>query len=283
LVLAYMLDGMAFSSVIPVGDDLRAAGASGGDALVGRARPDKYSADLSLFALDAGIKLLETVRPNLMYLSTSDYIQHKCAPGEPESDAFLAAVDRHMARMMELGATVALTADHGMADKAGPDGQPKVIYAEEALNERFGAGSVHVIYPIADPFVRHHGALGGFVRVHLRRPGDVAAMIAYARSLPGIELVLDRATVCERFQLPPDREGDFAMFSDRATVIGARREDHDLSGLGGHRLRSHGGLGEQRVPFLLSRPLTPGYREWAGTGVLRNLDIFDFALNGAAA
>ena len=279
-VLAYEMDGIAFSSEHPNTADLTAAGATSGEELVGRGRPDQYSADLSLFALDAGLRLLETLKPQLMYLSTSDYVQHKHEPGAAESDAFHAEVDRRIARMIELGATVALTADHGMADKSGPDGRPNVVYAEDALNERFGAGSVRVICPIADPFVRHHGALGGLVRVHLLKPGDVQAMITYARSLPGIEQVLDRATVCERYQLPPDREGDFTVFSDRRTAVGARRQDHDLSALGNHRLRSHGGLGEQRVPFMVSRPLSPRYREWAGLGVLRNFDIFDFALNG---
>src|SRR3546814_9914316 len=81
--------------------------------------------------------------------------------------------------MIELGATVALTADHGMADKSDRDGRPNVVYAEDALNERFGAGSVRVICPIADPFVRHHGALGGLVRVHLLKPGALEAMITY--------------------------------------------------------------------------------------------------------
>jgi phosphonoacetate hydrolase len=217
-----------------------------------------------------------------MYLSTSDYVQHKSGPGDAEANNFHAEVDRRIARMIELGATVALTADHGMAEKVGADGKPNVVYAEDALNEKFGAGSVRVICPIADPFVRHHGALGSFVRVHLLKPGSVPAMMAFARSLPGVELVLDRATVCERYQLPPDREGDFAMFADRATVIGARRQDHDLSALGNHPLRSHGGLGEQRVPFMVSRPLKPEYLEWAARGTLRNFDIFDFALNGVA-
>jgi phosphonoacetate hydrolase len=248
--------------------------------MVGRAKPDQYSADLSLFALDAGLKLLEKAPPALMYLSTSDYVQHKYEPGDDEANAFHAEVDRRIARMIELGATVALTADHGMADKSGEDGQPNVVYVEDALNERFGAGTVRVICPIADPFVRHHGALGGFVRVHTRKDADIKAMMTFVRSLPGVELVLDRATVCERYQLPPDREGDFAVFSDRGTVVGARRQDHDLSALGNHRLRSHGGLGEQRVPFLLSRPLKRAYRERAETGVLRNYDIFDFVLNG---
>lgn len=279
-VLAYEMDGIAFSSEHPNSADLTALGFKGGEDMVGRAKPDQYSADLSLFALDAGIRLLETSKPQLIYLSTSDYVQHKYKPGDAESNAFHAAVDSRIARLIELGATVALTADHGMADKSGEDGRPNVVYLEDALNGKFGAGAVRVICPIADPFVRHHGALGGFVRVHVLGAGDIKAMMTYARSLPGVELVLDRATVCERYQLPPDREGDFAVFTDRGTTVGARREDHDLSALGNHRLRSHGGLGEQRVPFVVSRPLKRDYRERAETGVLRNYDIFDFALNG---
>ena len=279
-VLAYQMEGIAFSSEHPNTADLTALGFKSGEEMVGRGKPDQYSADLSLFALDAGLKLLEAARPGLMYLSTSDYVQHKYEPVDDESNLFHSEVDRRIARMIELGATVALTADHGMADKSGEDGQPNVVYVEDALNGKFGAGSVRVICPIADPFVRHHGALGGFVRVHLLKAGDIKAMMTYARSLPGVELVLDRATVCERYQLPPDREGDFAVFSDRGTALGARRQDHDLSALGNHPLRSHGGLGEQRVPFLLSRPLKREHWERAERGVLRNYDIFHFALNG---
>ena len=280
-VLAYQMRGVAFSSENADTADLSDFGVADGEALVGRSRPDQYSADLSLFALDAGLKLLSSVRPDLMYLSTSDYVQHKYAPGEAVSNEFHGEVDKRIAAMMALGATVALTADHGMADKSDETGAPKVVYVEDEVTARFGEGGVRVICPIADPFVRHHGALGAFVRVHLRRPGDVKAMMAFARTLPGVELVLDRETVCERYQLPPDREGDFVIFADRSTVLGARRQDHDLSALGERRLRSHGGIGEQRVPFIVSRPLTQRYKERAATGVLRNFDIFDFALNGA--
>jgi phosphonoacetate hydrolase len=98
--------------------------------LVGRSMPDRYSVDLSLFALDAGVKLLSTVRPDLMYLSTSDYVQHKHAPGESEADAYHHAVDNIVASLIALGATVAITAGHGMADKSTSDGTPNVIYLE---------------------------------------------------------------------------------------------------------------------------------------------------------
>ena len=279
-VLAYKMSGIGFSSEYAGKANLADNGIEKVEELVGQPQPDQYSADLSLFVFDASVQLLSSVRPDLMYLSTSDYVQHKHAPGEPEADAYHHAVDTSVAKLLALGATVAITADHGMNDKSASDGTANVIYLEDELNSRFGASAVRVICPIADPFVKHHGGLGSFVRVHLRKPGDIPAMMTFSRTLPGIELVLDRNQVCSQYDLPLDREGDFAVFSDRKTVVGARREDHDLGQLAGHRLRSHGGVGEQKVPFLLSRPLNAAYRKRAADGSLHNYDIFDFALNG---
>src|SRR5215471_1986161 len=250
------------------------------ETLVGRGRPDMYSADLSLFVLDAGIVLLERGMARLLYLSLSDYVQHAHAPGAPEADAFNRAVDDRVRRFVELGAVVGLVADHGMNDKALPDGQPNVIFLEEELNDRFGARAVRVICPITDPFVRHHGALGSFVRVYAQDAAQIPALMAVSEEMPGVELVLDATNAAQRFELPLDREGDFIVLGDTNTAIGAAKGEHDLTGLAGHRLRSHGGLGEQRVPFILSRPLTPEYRDLAATRRLRNYDIFDFALNG---
>src|SRR5205823_13967706 len=85
--------------------------------LVGLPLPDVYSAALSEFVFAAGVKLMESVRPDLMYLSTTDYVQHKHAPGTPEANAFYRMMDGYLARLAALGATVALTADHGMNAK----------------------------------------------------------------------------------------------------------------------------------------------------------------------
>jgi phosphonoacetate hydrolase len=235
-----------------------------------------YSADLSLFVLDAGLALLASGAARLLYLSLSDYVQHGHAPGEPEANAFHQALDERVARFLELGAVVALTADHGMNAK------PRVIFLEDELSRRFGAGAARVICPITDPFVRHHGALGSFVRVYVTDGADPEAMMSASAELPGVAGVYDRAEAARRFELPYDREADFVVLGDGATAIGAARAAHDLSGLAGHTLRSHGGLAEQRVPFALSHPLTTAYRERAESGQLRNFDIFDFALNGLA-
>jgi phosphonoacetate hydrolase len=266
-MLGHGLDGVCFSSE---------CADAGVEAMVGRARPDMYSADLSLFVLDAGLQLMERGDARLLYLSLSDYVQHGHAPGDPEADAFHKALDERVARFVELGAVVGLVADHGMNDKL------RVIFLEDELSGRFGGGAARVICPITDPFVRHHGALGSFVRVYARDEVDIAAMMTVSAALPGVAGVFDRTEASRRFELPYDREADFVVLGNADTAIGAARAEHDLSGLAGHRLRSHGGQGEQRVPFILSRPLTPGYRRRAETGRLRNFDIFDFALNGLA-
>jgi phosphonoacetate hydrolase len=270
-LLGRNLDGVCFSSECADAEV---------EALVGRGRPDMYSADLSLFVLDAGVALLERGMARLLYLSLSDYVQHAHAPGAPEADAFNRAIDDKVRRLVELGAVVGLVADHGMNDKARPNGEPNVIFLEDELNGRFGAGAVRVICPITDPFVRHHGALGSFVRVYAQDAGDISALMAASAELPGVAMVLDAADAAQRFELPLDREGDFIVLGDADTAIGASKVEHDLSGLAGHRLRSHGGLGEQIVPFILSKPLTPEYRRIAETRRLRNYDVFDFALNG---
>jgi len=270
-LLGRNLDGVCFSSECADAEI---------ETMIGRGKPDMYSADLSLFVLDAGIKLLERGAAELLYLSLSDYVQHAHAPGAPEADAFNRAIDDRVRRFVELGAAVGLVADHGMNDKALPNGEPNVVFLEDELNDRFGAGAVRVICPITDPFVRHHGALGSFVRGYARRGADLLSLMAASAVLPGVALVLDAADAAQRFELPFDREADFIVLGDENTAIGASRAEHDLSALAGHRLRSHGGLGEQAVPFILSRPLTAEYRRTAATRRLRNFDIFDFVLNG---
>ena len=247
---------------------------------VGMPLPDIYSPELSLFVLEAGIRLLEQRRLDLLYLSLTDYIQHKYAPGEPEADRYYRNMDAMFGRLDALGATVALTADHGMNDKSNPDGSPNVIWLQDVLDARFGKGACTVVCPITDRFVAHHGALGGFVRVYCRASLDPADVMKVARAIPGVETVCDRATAARRFELPLDREGDVAVISQADTCIGASEKDHDLSGLRGHRLRTHGGISEAKVPFILNRPLRAEYAARAAAGPLRSYEIFDFAING---
>jgi len=243
--------------------------------LVGMPVPDVYSAGLSEFVFAAGVQLARTSRPALMYLSTTDYIQHKFAPGTKGANDFYAMMDRYLARLDEHGYAIGITADHGMNAKTRPDGSPAVIYLQDLVDEWIGAAKARVILPITDPYVRHHGALGSFATVYLDAP--VRAQVAQRlRAIEGIDLVLDNAAACERFELPPDRIGDLVVVSARHVVLGTSVSRHDLSNLGAP-LRSHGGITEQVVPLLFNRKTVelPNRR-------LRNFDVLDIVLNHLA-
>ena len=243
---------------------------------VGLPLPSVYSADLSEFVFAAGVKLMRSEQPDIMYLSTTDYIQHKHAPGTKVANDFYAMMDRYLGEIEAMGATIVFTADHGMNDKHGDDGKPQVIYLQDTLDQWLGAGVARVILPITDPYVVHHGALGSFATIYLPDNVDLKDIIARLAKLPGMELVVDRAEGCRRFELPEDRVGDVIAISAKNFALGTSVSRHDLSGLT-VPLRSHGGMTEQKVPVIVNRKLKAlpaGYR-------LRNFSAFDLACNFA--
>ena len=275
--------------------------------LVGMERPSVYSAELSEFVFAAGVRLMSRPvgqhgRPDVMYLSTTDYVQHKHAPGTEGADAFFAMMDHYLGQLDAMGCVIALTADHGMNAKTRMDAQPDVIYLQDVLDGWLGAemttptlpavaapqggaaglgngpapGRARVILPITDPYVVHHGALGSFATVYLPDAVDQPALLARLAALRGIESVLNRADAAAKFELPADRIGDIVIVSERSTVIGTSAARHDLTALDAP-LRSHGGVSEQRVPLVLNRRINglDPQRRW------RNFDAFDLALNHA--
>ncbi len=242
-------------------------------ARVGLPLPSVYSADLSQFVFAAGLMLLKTARPDLMYLSTTDYVQHKHAPGTREANDFYAMMDGYLAQMDALGAVIAVTADHGMNAKTDALGRPNIVFLQDRLDVALGAGKARVLLPITDPYVVHHGALGSYATVYVSTPADTAKVAAFIAALPGVDEVLTREQAAWRFELPADRIGDLVVLAHRLSVLGTAAERHDLAGLT-VPLRSHGGLSEQRVPLLFNRPL-----DAAPAGRVRNFDVISLALN----
>jgi len=276
-ILSKDLQGIAFSAERASEARLETHGIDDVEALVGQPTPEIYSAEASLFVLRAGVALLENQMADFLYLSLTDYMQHKFAPDESESLDFHRALDVELARLIATGAVVAATADHGMNAKNLPDGSPNVIYLETMLTAQFGPG-IKVICPITDPYVAHHGALGSLVMVHLPDEMNRTAIADWILELPGVSEVHDRETAAEQLELPADRIGDLAVLSDRHVVLGRTPADHDLQLLAGG-LRSHGGRYEEMVPLLFSHPLNEQYLARAGDDP-RNFDIFEFACNG---
>jgi phosphonoacetate hydrolase len=244
-------------------------------ARLGKPLPEVYSSDLSEFVMAAGVSILKRERPDLMYLSTTDYVQHKAAPGSDFANAFYAMMDCYVGELDAAGAVLVLTADHGMNDKHLPNKEPDVIYLQTLADEWLGKGTARVILPITDPYVVHHGALGSWATIYLP-DAHVEATIARLKSVEGVDVAINAAEACKRFELPADRIGDIVVISTVHKVLGTAREKHDLSGLT-EPLRSHGGLTEQVVPMIANRAVTipTGHQ-------LRNFDVFDVALNRVA-
>ena len=276
-LLGHRLRGVCFSAEQADQVTLAEHGIEEVLGLVGMPVPSVYSAELSEFVFAAGVKLMRAHSPNLMYLSTTDYVQHKHAPGSTDANAFYRTMDRYFAELEDAGCAIVITADHGMNAKTRLDANPNVIYLQDVLDDWLGKARARVILPITDPYVVHHGALGSYATVYL--PADCAATDLAARiaSLRGIELVLARADAARLFELPEDRIGDLVVIAERAVVIGSAAAKHDLSGLDAP-LRSHGGLAEQRVPLVMNRRFEglDVNRRW------RNFDAFDWVLNHAS-
>ncbi len=272
--LAFDGTAVAFSSEKADKANLAENGIADVCEMLGMGVPEVYSAELSEFVFAAGVKLLDTMRPDLMYLSTTDYVQHKFAPGSDGANSFYAMMDRYLDALDKGGATIVIVADHGMKDKHLADGSPDVIYLQDVLDREFGAGKTKVILPITDPYVVHHGALGSFATVYVYGP-DVAQVMAAISAQPGIDIVLDKKHGCARFELPEDRLGDIIVVSGgpaATKVIGTSRSKHDLSGLN-EPLRSHGGLTEQEIPVIVNRKT----RDLPAN--LRNFDAFSIGCN----
>ncbi|HET7096274.1 MAG TPA: phosphonoacetate hydrolase, partial [Casimicrobiaceae bacterium] len=161
-LLGDKLTGICFSSEKSAEATVAANGIDAVPEMVGMPVPSVYSAELSEFVFAAGVKLMERVRPDVMYLSTTDYVQHKVAPGVGSANAFYAMMDRYLGQLDTMGATIVVTADHGMNAKTDAFGRPNIVYLQDALDKAYGTGTTRVILPITDPYVVHHGALGSF-------------------------------------------------------------------------------------------------------------------------
>lgn len=251
-------------------------GQDGASQWLGMAQPDVYSAELSEFVFAAGVKLLRDWKPDILYLTTTDYVQHKYAPDHSEAQAFYRMFDGYLGELDAMGAAIVITADHGMKPKHLADGSPAVVYVQDLLDQWLGEAAARLILPITDPYVVHHGALGSFATAYLPDEADQDDIITRLRATEGITHVLTRAEAVEQFELPGDRIGDIVLVSGENICIGTSENRHDLAALN-EPLRSHGGLSEQVVPFIANRVL-----EMPDKPELRNFDAFYYSLRAAA-
>lgn len=237
--------------------------------------PDVYSSDLSEFIFAAAVEIVKKEKLDLIYLSTTDFIQHKCAPGSKMANDFYHMIDGYLQKLYDLGCEICFTADHGMKGKTNTDGSLNLIYLQDELDNKFGKDICNVICTITDPYVVHHGSFGSFVTIYLKDKNIIKEAVDYIKSIEGIDLVLTNSESVIQLNQPSDRIGDLVVTSSEKFAIGKKKTDHDLTKLK-EPLRTHGGMGETDIPIFLSKKIDQDYKS---KGTLRNFDIFDLALN----
>ena len=238
--------------------------------------PDVYSQGLSEFVMAAGVKLLHEFKPDIMYLSTTDFIQHKYAPGDEVANTFYAMFDKYIGKLNINNNSIIITADHGMQPKSKADGSPNAIYLQDILDEKLGNEVSKVILPITDPYVVHHGALGSFATIYLKDKTKIDEAMEVIKKIQDIEVVVTNEVGCKEYDLPKDRMGDIICMSSQYMTIGSSESAHDLSKLK-EPLRSHGGLHEREVPFISNKKIN----SFESKDKLNNYDAFYYAIAGA--
>lgn len=238
--------------------------------------PDVYSQGLSEFVMAAGVKLLHEFKPDIMYLSTTDFIQHKYAPGDEVANTFYAMFDKYIGQLNINNNSIIITADHGMQPKSKADGSPNAIYLQDILDEKLGNEVSKVILPITDPYVVHHGALGSFATIYLKDKTKIDEAMEVIKKIQDIEVVVTNEVGCKEYDLPNDRMGDIICMSSQYMTIGSSESAHDLSKLK-EPLRSHGGLHEREVPFISNKKIN----SFESKNKLNNYDAFYYAIAGA--
>ena len=238
--------------------------------------PDVYSQGLSEFVMAAGVKLLHEFNPDIMYLSTTDFIQHKYAPGDDVANKFYAMFDKYIGQLNINDNSIIITADHGMQPKSKADGSPNAIYLQDILDKKLGNDVSKVILPITDPYVVHHGALGSFATIYLKDKSKIDEAMEEIKKIQEIEVVVTNEVGCKDYDLPNDRMGDIICMTSKYMTIGSSERAHDLSKLK-EPLRSHGGLHEREVPFISNKKIN----SFESNNKLNNYDAFYYAIAGA--
>ncbi len=208
--------------------------------------PPILSVEVNHWLFRAAIAACRNQPPDLLYLTLTDYAQHKYAPETEESQANIAMLDSLLAELLNTGPefTVVAAADHGMRAKT------RGLDLGQILAEAHVAADAIPI--IKDRYVVHHQNLGGSAYVYLENISQLAEAVALLKSEPGVESVWEREAAATEFQLHRDRIGDLFVLATEETVFGAlpsAREEVSV--------RSHGCLHTRAIPIIGYGPGLP--------------------------
>ena len=215
-----------------------------------------YSVEINWWLLRAVRETLRKDNPELVYCSTTDWVQHKYAPDEDLSQQHLVVLDRIIGEIIddEPEREIYITADHGMLAKTTAIDPGRVL-----TEHNIPASSIPII---KDRYVAHHGNLGGAAYVFLEDQADTSEAIQRLLNTPGIEEAYSAEDAARTFRLHRERIGDIFVLADKTTVFGELEVAVEPTAV-----RSHGSRHESYVPII-------GYNSpWSATDFEYNVDV----------
>lgn len=215
-----------------------------------------YSKEINFWLFNAVRWTLQEYDPEIVYCSTTDWVQHKYAPDTEVSQEHMAELDRIIGEIVDDNPDreIYITADHGMLEKSLAL-DPARVLSQHGIQ----ANSIPII---KDRYVEHHGNLGGAAYVFLENRDEVNSAVEYLTNTQGIEEVYTAEDAASNFKLHPDRIGDIFVLANKDTVFGVLDVASEPVSV-----RSHGSRHESYVPII-------GYNSpWSATDFEFNLDI----------
>jgi phosphonoacetate hydrolase len=215
-----------------------------------------YSVEINWWLLRAVRETLHRHDPELVYCSTTDWVQHKYAPDADLSQQHLAELDRIIGDIIDDDPEreVYITADHGMLDKTTALDPGRLL-----TDHGIPASAIPII---KDRYVAHHGNLGGAAYVFLENCADTPKAIQTLLDIPGVEEAYCATDAAGTFRLHRERIGDIFVLADKTTTFGELEVPVEAAAV-----RSHGSRHESYVPII-------GYNSpWSATDFKYNVDV----------
>ncbi len=216
--------------------------------------PSIYSAQITPWVLRAAKVMAEQGQPDLLYIATTDYMEHVYPPQASQMQQQVREMDEligDVVKAFDLSQTVVVVAaDHGMSQKTRALSIPNVL-AQAGIK-------AHVIPAIKDGLYLHHRNLGGAVYVYLEESQDGTKAQEVLVGQEGVAEVIP-ASAAPALHLPPEAVGDMLVLGEKEWALGTW-EGGEVAWEVAH-LRSHGSRYEQRVPLILAGAgVKPGVR-----------------------
>ncbi len=206
-----------------------------------------YSSEINHWLFRSLQYVIREYNPDLMYVSTTDYVMHKYPPTHEIAIQHMEGIDRELGELLDKypEMEIYITADHGMNSKTKAINLKRILAAAGIQSE--------FVPVIKDRYVVHHDNLGGIAYLYLLSDGSSETDREKLReratevlsNVPGVEEIYAREQAAASFHLLEDRIGDLLVLGTEEVVFG----EYD-DAVREVCIRSHGSRYESKVPII---------------------------------